>query len=379
MKRTQLIDLADKYVYGTANEEERLKLETWYDQQQGQTLAAREQVDHQEHLKIRERILNNINLQIEKRERVIFNKRFYWTAIAGMLFILSFGWYLLVHQTDVKNLNKNSAIIKPGSNKAILTLANGSQIKLDDATTGIVGQQAGISITKTADGQLTYTVLDSKANNAKLTHNIISTPAGGQYQITLPDQTKVWLNAFSSLKYPTSFSGKYRTVELSGEAYFEVAKNKEMPFKVNTRHQEISVLGTHFNVSAYIDDKEVKTTLIEGSVKVRNSGSGASGLLKPGQQAVLTEKDFQILNVDVAEYIAWKNGLFVFNNENIKDAMQKLSRWYDVDIECVGDFEGIEFGGSFPRSNTLQQTLQILESTDKFKFKIEGRRIKILK
>jgi transmembrane sensor len=376
LKEAELISLTEKYIAGTASGEERLKLESWYNKQ----LISEEQPDENEQIEIGERIFNNINLQIDQQEKKRPTKYLYRLAVAASLIaVLGFGWYLFNERADVKKLNKSVSLIKPGGNKAFLTLADGTKINLDQALNGTIAKQEGIKITKTADGQLVYTILENKSGQSKLAFNTISTPAGGQYQVTLPDGTKVWLNALSSLKYPTAFIGKYRTVELTGEGYFEVAKNKNKPFKLKTSKQEISVLGTHFNVSAYSDDAEIKTTLVEGGVAVKNFSPLATGLLKPGQQAVFHHSGFEVSNVDVEEYIAWKNGFFMFNNEGIKEAMQKLARWYDVDIEYVGDFDGIYFGGSFSKNNSLQETLKILESTDKFKFKIEGRRIKILK
>jgi transmembrane sensor len=376
LKEAELISLTEKYIAGTASGEERLKLESWYNKQ----LISEEQPDENEQIEIGERIFNNINLQIDQQEKKRPTKYLYRLAVAASLIaVLGFGWYLFNERADVKKLNKSVSLIKPGGNKAFLTLADGTKINLDQALNGTIAKQEGIKITKTADGQLVYTILENKSGQSKLAFNTISTPAGGQYQVTLPDGTKVWLNALSSLKYPTAFIGKYRTVELTGEGYFEVAKNKNKPFKLKTSKQEISVLGTHFNVSAYADDAEIKTTLVEGGVAVKNFSPLATGLLKPGQQAVFHHSGFEVSNVDVEEYIAWKNGFFMFNNEGIKEAMQKLARWYDVDIEYVGDFDGIYFGGSFSKNNSLQETLKILESTDKFKFKIEGRRIKILK
>jgi transmembrane sensor len=376
LKEAELISLTEKYIAGTASGEERLKLESWYNKQ----LISEEQPDENEQIEIGERIFNNINLQIDQQEKKRPTKYLYRLAVAASLIaVLGFGWYLFNERADVKKLNKSVSLIKPGGNKAFLTLADGTKINLDQALNGTIAKQEGIKITKTADGKLVYTILENKSGQSKLAFNTISTPAGGQYQVTLPDGTKVWLNALSSLKYPTAFIGKYRTVELTGEGYFEVAKNKNRPFKLKTSKQEISVLGTHFNVSAYADDAEIKTTLVEGGVAVKNFSPLATGLLKPGQQAVFHHSGFEVSNVDVEEYIAWKNGFFMFNNEGIKEAMQKLARWYDVDIEYVGDFDGIYFGGSFSKNNSLQETLKILESTDKFKFKIEGRRIKILK
>lgn len=379
LEKATLIRLTEKYVDGTASGEERHELESWYDQQLHQNnLAKEEQRDEEELMEIGDKILNNINVQINLNEEKRPKKYFYRLAVAASLIaVIGFTWYKLKETAEANKTNNLANVINPGGNKALLTLADGTTINLDQALNGTIANQQGVKITKTADGQLLYTILENKS--AKSTFNTISTPAGGQYQVTLPDGTKVWLNTLSSLKYPTSFTGKYRTVELSGEGYFEVAKNKNKPFRLKTAKQEISVLGTHFNVSAYADDAEIKTTLVEGGVSVKNFSPLATGLLKPGQQAVFRQTNFQIKNVDVEEFIAWKNGLFVFNDESIQEAMQKIARWYNVDIQYIGDFDGIYFGGSFSKYNNLQATLKILESTDKFQFKIEGRRIKVIR
>jgi len=381
LRKAALTRLTEKYIAGTASGEERLELESWYSEQLAKNnLEDETQIDEAEHVVVGEKIWNNINQQIEGQEQTKPRSYFYrWAVAASIIAVLGFGWYLLSKITFNKNVNNVAAVIKPGGNKAFLTLANGTKIDLDQAVNGTIANQEGIKITKAADGQLVYTIVEAKTGQQVTGYNTISTPAGGQYQVTLPDGTKVWLNALSSLKYPTAFTGKYRTVALTGEGYFEVAKNKNKPFKLQTAKQEISVLGTHFNVSAYADEPEIKTTLVEGGVAVKNFSPLATGVLKPGQQAIFHGKGFEINKVDVEEYIAWKNGFFMFNNEGIKEAMQKLARWYDVEIEYVGDFDGICFGGSFSKHNNLQETLKILESTDKFKFKIEGRRIKIIK
>ncbi len=381
LRKAALTRLTEKYIAGTASGEERLELESWYSEQLAKNnLEDETQIDEAEHVVVGEKIWNNINQQIEGQEQTKPRSYFYrWAVAASIIAVLGFGWYLLSKITVNKNVNNVAAVIKPGGNKAFLTLANGTKIDLDQAVNGTIANQEGIKITKAADGQLVYTIVEAKTGQQVTGYNTISTPAGGQYQVTLPDGTKVWLNALSSLKYPTAFTGKYRTVALTGEGYFEVAKNKNKPFKLQTAKQEISVLGTHFNVSAYADEPEIKTTLVEGGVAVKNFSPLATGVLKPGQQAIFHGTGFEINKVDVEEYIAWKNGFFMFNNEGIKEAMQKLARWYDVEIEYVGNFDGIYFGGSFSKHNNLQETLKILESTDKFKFKIEGRRIKIIK
>lgn len=278
--------------------------------------------------------------------------------------------------------------IPPGGNKAILTLANGAKIVLDDAKAGVLATQSGINIRKTEDGQVIYDVSQAAAKGSELTYNTISTPRGGQYQVVLPDGSQVWLNAASSLKFPTVFRGKERHVELSGEAYFEVAKNKAKPFRVTSGNQTVEVLGTHFNINAYPEEANIKTTLLEGSVKVSLASAGKDEVerfLKPGQQAK-TGADIQVYEVDVSQAIAWKNGYFVFSHENIESIMRKISRWYDVDIEYKGNITKDGFVGSVSKFEKVSEVLSLLELTGSVHFKIEtqganqqtGRRIIVM-
>jgi len=255
----------------------------------------------------------------------------------------------------------------------MLTLADGRTIALDEAQNGEIAKQAGVTITKTKDGQLVYEG-KTKAN----AFNNIATPKGGQYQINLPDGTKVWLNAASSLSYPASFTGDKREVRLLGEAYFEVSENKEMPFVVYTKGQEVVVLGTHFNVNAYEDESQTKTTLLEGSVKVRLVNSSASALLRPGHQAVFELDRLEVAPIDVAEAIAWKQGYFLFQDEDIRSIMRKIARWYDVEVVYAPDISDKRIGGNIAHSKSLSAVLKTLSNTDKFNFKIEGRRVTVM-
>ena len=330
---------------------------------------------------VRKDLLNKINSKIDLNERKTFSKKIQWLAIAASLLItIGFGSYFLINTNKIVKAKRTEQVsIKPGGNKAILTLDNGKQIILNEAKNGEIARQDNIIITKTEDGKLVYNVIESDDDVTNETaFNIVTTPRGGQYQVGLPDGTKVWLNAESSLKYPAKFANHNRTVELTGEGYFEVAKNKDKPFLVVTANQKVEVLGTHFNVNAYADEPSIKTTLLEGSVKVHQTGTLKSKSLKPGQQASLRADFFYVHEVDVDEAIDWKNGVFSFNDkENIKTALRKVARWYDVEVTYEGDFNDIQFGGSFSRFSELAECIKILESTNKFKCKIVGRRIYI--
>lgn len=267
--------------------------------------------------------------------------------------------------------------VAPGGNKAILTLTDGRRISLTDAAKGELAQQSGIRITKTEDGQIVYQAAATKSAGHN-GFNTIETPRGGQYMVVLPDNSRVWLNAASSLKYPTNFSSaKKRRVELTGEGYFEVAKDRRHPFIVSAGNQEIEVLGTHFNVNSYHDEPQLKTTLLEGSVKVVSKGREA--LLTPGQQAVLTGGSIRVQDFNVRLAVAWKNNKFMFENDNIQYIMRMVSRWYDVEVVFEGALPDDKFIGSMSRSEHVSEVLKSLELTGKVKFKVEGRRIVVTK
>lgn len=265
--------------------------------------------------------------------------------------------------------------ISIGKNAAILTLADGRKIDLLKAENGRLTEESGVAIRKTAYGKLVYEVkeVSTRVNNEKYL-NTISTPKGGQYQVILPDETIVWLNAASSIRFPAGFTNlKQRKVQLSGEAYFEVAKDKQHPFIVETGQQEVEVLGTHFNLNAYGDEQNVKTTLLEGSVRVL-SGKDLV-VLKPGQQSLLHNHTLDVANADTEEAVAWKNGYFKFNSEPLPSIMRKLSRWYDVEVVYEGKPGNDRFGGTISRYKNLADVLEMLESTKLVKFKVEGRKI----
>lgn len=273
--------------------------------------------------------------------------------------------------------NKASFNILPGRNTALLTLASGETISLDNVRDNKVISQNGVSIHKTAQGLLQYIVKPAPGNHQLTgTYNTIATPKAGQYEVVLTDGTKVWLNAATSLRYPTNFNGKERRVELNGEAYFEVAHNKQMPFKVVTGKQTVTVLGTHFNIKSYADDDAITTTLLQGSVKVADSQTNTSKLLVPGKKAELFSgtTDISIADANVDQIMAWKNGYFIFDDQDIKSIMKLISRWYDVDVEYHLK-SNEHFGGTFSRASDLNRLLKNLESLGKTKFNLRGRRI----
>lgn len=331
---------------------------------------------------IRERIYEQIEMRMEKNRGLrIAGYRFWWSVAASVLFLSFVSVYFLQNhrgksQTKQEHFARVSNPILPGTNKAILILGNGGKVDLNQTANGRISQAGKVVVTKLKNGQLQYgknIAADTKA--VEISYNTIVTPNGGQYQVILPDGTAVWLNAASSLKYPTAFVGSERHVELHGEAYFEVAKNKKMPFTVSAGTVNVKVLGTHFNISAYADDPYNKTTLLEGSVLLSKGDQKIS--LVPGQQAVSSADNSQIkLNkVDVADAIAWKNGYFSFRKDNIRSVMRKIARWYDVDVEYQGEVNSRTLGGSVSRTQNIADILSYLQLTGIAKFTINERRI----
>ncbi|MEE1944878.1 FecR domain-containing protein [Pedobacter sp. KR3-3] len=302
-----------------------------------------------------------------------------YVAAAVIVLCASVGLWTYFSSSNLKKQEQvaNSPIM-PGGNKAMLTLANGAKIDLTHAVNGALAKEAGIEITKTADGQLRYEIKDQHQTQSFALYNTIETPKGGQYQIHLPDGTKVWLNAATSLKYPLSFTGaKERKVELTGEAYFEVAKDKAHPFKVLSAGQEVQVMGTHFNVNAYADEGNIKTTLLEGLVRV-TTPNHADEILKPGQQAVLSQNQLNVVAVDADAAAAWKNGRFAFVDEPIESIMRKVARWYDVEIVYKGDMREKVFAGTISRYGNIETLLNTIANTNTISFKIEGRRVIVM-
>jgi len=307
-----------------------------------------------------------------------------WMAAAAILLMMLAAGLIFFKSEHLQVIKTNIAYKKqdilPGGNKAILTLPSGERVELTDSTINQLANQAGGSIIKAANGILVYKAnsLVGNSETGEAIFNTISTPRGGQYQVILPDGTHVWLNAASSLKFPAAFKGKKRLVGLSGEAYFEVAKNKEMPFIVHTESQEVEVLGTHFNINSYADEASTKTTLLEGSVKV--TAQGNQKVLTPGDQAQISKniKAIKVVPVSLEEAVAWKNGYFVFNDEKLESIMHRVSRWYDVDYEFEGKQGNLSFLGVIERTKNISSLLKVLESTGNVHFKIEGRKIIVM-
>lgn len=293
-----------------------------------------------------------------------------WVAaavVAGLL--LMGGWFFLGRRGAGEFAGRT---ILPGRNGAVLTLSDHRQILLDSVVDGVIAEEGGAAV-RLSDGKIAY----GKTEGDEIVYNTLSTPRGRQFRVILPDGTAVWLNAASMLRYPAVFRDSVRSVELEGEAYFEVAADKAHPFIVRAGGQRLRVLGTHFNINAYTDEPSVRTVLVEGGVRV--DAGAASVVLKPGEGSVLTGNVLTWGPADVEEATAWKNGYFVFNSEDIHPLMRKLARWYDVAIVYEEDVKASGFNGTVQRFADISQVLHKLELTNEVHFKIEGRTIMISK
>lgn len=370
MDNQQIQHFIGKYKQGTITEAELKELDAWY-----RDAGYRDSVYPDEEELVKGRILARLNQQVAPAK-----KKKFWsmTAAAVLLITLSAGYFL-----SSDRFNNSIADITPGSNKAILTLASGKTITLTEIAQGKIGGEPGTSITKTKDGQVIYKAdaehkEESQAFSNRL--NVLTTPRGGQYQVILPDGTRVWLNAASSIKFPSAFTGMTeRRVDLNGEAYFEVAKDKAHPFIVDSKRQQIEVLGTHFNTSNYDDEGVTKTTLLEGSVKV-SSSARQEIILKPGQQSTLSGTRLTVGTANTEQTVAWKNALFVFDHDNLESIMRKISRWYDVEVVYIDEEVKAEvFSGRISRFENVSEVLKKLTLTGAVQFKIERRRILVMK
>lgn len=371
MNLQEFNELFKKYEAGTLSEDERRLLEKWYNR------YASEGTRQVNHVELEER-LKSVAGKIPVRYRAAKMRRMYYriAAAASVLIILTAGTWWFYHRDVVENqIVKND--ITPGSNKAILTLADGRTIDLSENQRGIVVSDESINYQDGSNLTIVSSDQISGAENALLK---LTTPLGGTYQITLSDGTKVWLNAASTLKYPSRFSGHVREVEVTGEAYFEVTPDANKPFKVFSKGQAIEVLGTVFNVQVYADEQEAKTTLVEGSVQIVNQISKTVRKLQPGEQSSVLDGNTDIARVDVAEYTAWKDGLFRYNNQPLEDIMRNMSRWYRVKV--VYENESLKherFVGMVSRYSNISAALTVLEEVGGARFSVEGNTVTVRK
>jgi len=394
MDAKQFSGLLQRYRLGTCTGEEKQWIEGWYNERRSNeynplTPAAEELAGERIYQAINETIIAEAPARVIPMWR---SRKIWWGAACIVLLLATAGYFMFNHKTRVQAIvsttNKPVAQpVQPGGNKAVLTLADGSAIVLDSAANGALAQQGKTIVFKKQDGELVYHS-KSNSNQDVVAWNTISTPRGGQYQVVLPDGTKVWLNAVSSLRFPSSFNGKERVVQLTGEAYLEVAtlnltSGKKIPFIVDIlKGGRVEVLGTHFNINAYDDEENIKTTLLEGRVKVVSGLIQQSAILKPGQQALLSNTSQSSLSIpvqtaDVDQVIAWKNGRFQFNNADVEVVMREIARWYDVEIAYAGQVPAEKFEGEIPRNSSINEVFKILELSN-VHCKIEGKKITVL-
>ncbi|ASU34466.1 FecR family protein [Mucilaginibacter xinganensis] len=375
-------ELAKKWLDNTITPAEQAEFAAWYNSDQDRPVNIPLAFAENEEA-LRQRILNKINRDIKKKPEPALTLVPAWLKVAASILLLSVIYmrYYANTKRPVKPLaatNRKPQLkndVKPGGNKAILTLANGSQINLNDVKNGLLASQGQTLLKKDKDGQLSYHHTGTSPKDSATIYNMVTTPKGGQFQLVLSDGSKVWLNSASSITFPTAFAKNERRVTITGEAYFEIAKNKHLPFRVVSGKQTVEVLGTHFNINAYTDETAIKTTLIEGSVKI--SAYNQTALLVPEQQSSILYNApgrINITKVDTEDILAWTNGNFQFEKAEIPFIMRESARWYDVNVKYEGELPKRHFSGSISRNVNLSELLKMLKYTG-INFKIEGKTI----
>lgn len=321
--------------------------------------------------------------EIPPSQRVHFLRRNWWAAAAVIILLFGTGIYLVVNRTPQKDLagaepqkpNTND-IAPPTGSHSVLTLANGQKIVLDSIGNGTLAMQGATQVIKLANGQIAYDVIGPAAN--EIQYNTLAVPRGGKpMQLKLPDGSEVWLNSASSITYPTAFIGNERKVEITGETYFEVAKDASKKFLVSGNGITTEVLGTHFNINVYKDEANMRITLLEGSIKISNNS--ATNILKPGQQAQVGSTGAMKVtsNVDIDVVMAWKNGIFIMDKTDIGTIMRQIARWYDVEIQYQGSIPKGHISGDIPRDMNLSKVLKVMELSG-VHYKIENKKVVIL-
>lgn len=377
MNKEQAKVIIERYNQGQASAGEKAWLDNWYLQESKKYDFSSKELNF---LRLKEEIWQATQELSGLEARPAPKRLKLWPGLAAAIALIVFGlglyFYIEGSKPRLIDMARANNII-PGMNKATITLADGKVIALSEAKKGVVvGEDLKYDDGSPLSGLQPSLLQGTRKDNAVLA---LTTPRGGTYQITLSDGTKVWLNAASSLHYPAVFNGAERKVQLKGEAYFEVAKNPKVPFRVESNGQVTEVLGTHFNINAYQDEPGTTTTLLEGSVRVLKPNSDRTVLLKPGQQASpAANGEFKVSKVNPEQYVAWKDGKFIFANANIESIMRQVARWYNVEIEYKGSPSKEKFGGRTSRFANIAELLEILELTDHVQFKIEGRRIIVM-
>jgi len=376
MQREEAIDLIRRYNAGTCSEDEKRLLLSWYLQFEQENLPNISDAERQADL---EKIWDT--LPVRQKEIRKLSLWYRAAAAAIILAFISISIYLVVRPGDDRSqqtaLQKSSAIT-PGTGSTVLTLGGGEQIMLKSAKNGKLTTQGNFTITKTAEGHLAYEANQkTQGTSENLAFNSVTTPTGVTFELMLSDGTKVLLDAASSIHYPVAFNGNERRVEITGQAYFEVAHNKLKPFKVVSNGQTVEVLGTHFNINAYQDEGITKTTLLEGSVKISKGGKVA--WLEPGQQSATANADDKITvnNADLETAIAWKMGVFQFKRADLQTVMHQLAHWYNIQVLYESTIPKVAITGKVPRNANASHVLEILNKLG-IKFRVDDRKITIL-
>ena len=379
MEKPDFDALLEKYRKGECTPEELDFIESWYMQYNTDAELLSQSDLENEVAMMTNSIAPKAQLTADHDQPSVLRRlRLPLSIAATIVVIFSIGYLLLPGRQKEQGLAKKSeAPIIPGKQTASLTLANGKKIFLSDVLAGKLAQEADVTITKTSNGELIYEIKGVQGKSSGF--NTLATANGETYRVKLPDGSMVWLNTASSLKYPISFrNSDERIVELSGEAYFEISKDRRHPFIVKSRGQQVEVLGTHFNINSYGDEPAVRTTLLEGSVRLKPE-HGTAKVLKPGQQAELTDSGIKILQADTRSVTAWKDGYFRFRDESLQSVMRKISRWYNVEVVIEKGLPDDSYSGAVTRHGNINQVLQIMEGSNNIHFTIKERRIIVSK
>ncbi|MGJ1265020.1 FecR family protein [Sphingobacterium spiritivorum] len=377
LPKEQYIQLYEKYRDGSCSKEELQQLETYKDNFQFVDIPWDNTVMGEED-EVKSRIYKKLLSGMNENSEIGY-RNYFWLkwgiAAASILIILGAVWMIQKNNESVRSastLTKSS--ITPGGDKAMLILEDGTQVDLENTESGEIKRNGMYVAAKVGNGKLVYNDEDLKSISV-IHYHTLRTPKGGQFQLRLPDGTMAWLNAASSIRYPTAFVGSERKVEISGEIYFDVKKQNGKPFIVQNDDQEIKVLGTKFNVFAYPEESFVQTSLIEG--KVQLDIKGRQLMLSPGVSSVYNKNANEIRTerFDPEEILAWQKGYFNFNSEHIESVMRKIARWYDVEVVYQGDMKGKIFSGTLSRLSNVQDILDLISLTDIVKFEIRGRKI----
>ena len=376
MEKPDFDALLEKYRKGECTPQELNFIESWYMQYNTDAEQLSQSDLENEVGMMTESIAPKLPLAVDQPP-VLRRLRLPLGIVASILIVCSIGYFVISAQQKEQHIAKHDAPIIPGRQAASLTLANGKKIFLSDQQAGKVAQEADVTITKTSNGEVIYEIKGAPGKSSGF--NTLATTNGETYRVKLPDGSMVWLNAASSLKYPVSFQNSpERVVQLSGEAYFEIAKDRRHPFIVKSREQQVEVLGTHFNINAYHNEPGVLTTLLEGSVRLKPE-HGIARVLKPGQLAELTDGGLKVLQANTRSVTAWKEGYFRFSNESLQSVMRKISRWYNVEVVFEKGLPEDTYSGAVTRHGNIREVLQIIEGSNNIHFTIKERRIIVSK